>query len=65
MDEFEKGSVNFNERLAKIKDVAHKVNHFQVVEPTVEWAQDLHRVFMEVKFAHRFDAPGCANHTET
>ena len=41
------------------------MNSFQIVEPTVEWAQDLHRVYLEVKFAHRFDAPGCANHTQT
>ena len=34
-----------------------------MVQPTISWAQDLHRIHLEVKFAHRFDAPGCANHT--
>ena len=35
-----------------------------MVQPTVSWAQDLRKVYIEVKFAHRFDAPGCANHTD-
>ena len=43
---------------------ASVVNTYDVVTPTVTWAQDLRRVYIEVKFAHRFDAPGCANHTD-
>ena len=35
-----------------------------MVQPTVSWAQDLNKIYIEVKLAHRFDAPGCANHTE-
>ena len=30
----------------------------------MSWAQSLNAVLLEVKLAHRFDAPGCANHTE-
>jgi len=25
----------------------------------VQWAQSLHQVFIEVRYAHRHDAPGC------
>ena len=28
------------------------------------WAQDLNYIYMEIRLAHRHDAPGCANHTE-
>lgn len=45
-------------------DRAKEINTYQVVQPTVSWAQDLNKIYIEVKLAHRFDAPGCANHTE-
>ncbi len=27
----------------------------------MQWAQSLHQVFIEVRYAHRHDAPGCSN----
>ena len=43
--------------------LAQEKNTYQVVQPTISWAQDLYAIYMEVKLAHRFDAPGCANLT--
>ena len=31
----------------------------QVVSPAVKWAQSPEVLFLDVKYAHRFDAPGC------
>ena len=32
---------------------------YQKVIPSFQWAQNLQNVFIEVKFAHRHDSPGC------
>lgn len=32
---------------------------YQVVSPAFQWAQNLNQIFIEVKFAHRIDSPGC------
>ena len=32
---------------------------YQIVSPAFQWAQSLSFVFIEVKFAHRHDSPGC------
>lgn len=39
----------------------HKYNEieYQIVKPAFQWAQSLKDIFIEVKFAHRLDAPGC------
>ena len=51
--------------ISRLRKTASIANAHQIVEPTISWAQDLRHVYMEVKLAHRFDAPGCANHTDT
>ena len=32
---------------------------YQIVSPAFQWAQSLSFIFIEVKFAHRHDSPGC------
>ena len=32
---------------------------YQKVTPALQWAQSLDSVFLEIKFAHRHDSPGC------
>ena len=34
-------------------------NDYQKVIPAFQWAQNLQNIFIEVKFAHRHDSPGC------
>ena len=34
-------------------------NDYQIVSPAFQWAQSLSSIFIEVKFAHRHDSPGC------
>ena len=62
--EFRSGKDLFDAKLASFMAKTQEINTYDVVQPTVSWAQDLKRVLIEVKFAHRFDAPGCANHTD-
>lgn len=62
--EFRAGREIFDAKLAKFMEKTQEINTYDVVQPTVSWAQDLRKVYIEVKFAHRFDAPGCANHTD-
>lgn len=36
------------------------------MKPPVQWAQNLHFIFLEVKYAYRHDVAGCATvHNET
>ena len=39
----------------------HKFNliDYQIVYPAFKWAQSLDDIFIEIKFAHRHDSPGC------
>ena len=30
-----------------------------IVSPAFQWAQNMNNIFIEVKFAHRHDSPGC------
>ena len=32
---------------------------FQNVSPVIQWAQNLNNVFLQLKFSHRHDSPGC------
>lgn len=32
---------------------------FQKVTPVIQWAQNLNHVFIQLKFSHRHDSPGC------
>lgn len=39
--------------------VSTSKNQIQVIEPVIQWAQSRNHVFLNVKFAHRMDSPGC------
>lgn len=47
----------------ELKDLYNKYrfseNEFQKVTPVVQWAQSMNNVFLEIKFSHRHDSPGC------
>jgi len=32
---------------------------FQRVSPALQWAQSMNQIFVQIKFSHRHDAPGC------
>jgi hypothetical protein len=36
-----------------------KKKDYIVVQTPVQWAQSLSHVFIEIRYAHRHDAPGC------
>jgi len=37
----------------------YKKEEYQKVIPAVQWAQNMSHIFLEVKFSHRHDSPGC------
>ena len=37
----------------------YKKEEYQKVIPAVQWAQNMTYIFLEVKFSHRHDSPGC------
>ena len=42
--------------------------HYQTIYPAFQWAQSRNNIFIEIKFAHRHDSPGCLdmkNYTTT
>jgi hypothetical protein len=47
----------------KLEDLHNKFrfedSDFQVVSPAFQWAQSMNHVFIQIKFAHRHDSPGC------
>ena len=50
--------------LKKALDDIHNKHRFdqiqyQTVFPAFQWAQSLNEIFLEIKFAHRHDSPGC------
>ena len=64
LGEYRLGAEAYKASMSRFMDKARTVNTYDVVQPTVSWAQSLTTIYLEVKLAHRFDAPGCANHTE-
>lgn len=48
---------------AQLDDIANKFSFneedFQKVVPSLRWAQSLNNVFIQIKFSHRLDTPGC------
>lgn len=59
LDGIKQGSQLVNERLrTKAAEIQKKKDYIEVQTP-VQWAQSLTHVFIEVRFAHRHDAPGC------
>ena len=71
LNELNKRNIKFRETLSvainnlqkKLEDLHNKFrfdeSDFQVVFPAFQWAQSMDQVFLEIKFAHRHDSPGC------
>jgi len=55
--------ISLNTILTQIDEVYNKHKYiesdYQVVMPASRWAQNMDEVFIEIKFAHRHDSPGC------
>ncbi len=55
--------ISTNTLMTQINDVYNKHKYseseYQDVFPASRWAQNMDEVFIEVKFAHRHDSPGC------
>ena len=51
---------NFKKKLLEI-NTKFKYNEkdYQIISPAFKWAQNLNEIFIEIKFSHRFDSPGC------
>ncbi len=55
--------ISLNTIFTQINDVYNKHKYseadYQDVIPASRWAQNMNEVFIEIKFAHRHDSPGC------
>ena len=55
--------ISLNTMFTQINDVHNKHKYspsdYQDVFPASRWAQNLDEIFIEIKFAHRHDSPGC------
>ena len=55
--------ISLNTLLTQVNEVynRHKYSEddYQKVIPASRWAQNMNEVFIEIKFAHRHDSPGC------
>ena len=55
--------ISLNTILTQINDVYNKHKYsdsdYQKVIPASRWAQNMDEVFIEIKFAHKYDSPGC------
>jgi len=56
-------SLAINNIQKKLEDLHNKFkfdeSDFQRVTPAFQWAQSMSHIFLEIKFAHRHDSPGC------
>jgi hypothetical protein len=71
LNELNKRNIKFRETLSvainnlqkKLEDLHNKFrfdeSDFQVVAPAFQWAQSMNHLYLEIKFAHRHDSPGC------
>ena len=71
LNELAKKGVDYRENLSvsinTMKRALDEINNkhrfekkqYQIVYPAFKWAQSLDDVFIEIKFAHRHDSPGC------
>ena len=71
LNELAKKGVDYRENLSvsinTMKKALDEINNkhrfekkeYQIVSPAFKWAQSLDDVFIEIKFAHRHDSPGC------
>lgn len=59
-DHLNKGIESIEQRLEIFQNkYRFEQNEYQKVIPVYQWAQSLDNIYIEVKFAHRFDSPGC------
>ena len=71
LNELAKKGIQYRENLAlsintmkKQLDEIHnkhrfEVKEYQTISPAFKWAQSLEDIFIEIKYAHRHDSPGC------
>ena len=59
LEGIKEGSEVVNTRLKNKAAEIQKKKDYIVVQTPVQWAQSLSYVFIEVRYAHRHDAPGC------
>ena len=71
LDQLRKNSILYKDNLdvsldtifTKINEVYNKrrfiESDYQDVIPSSRWAQSLDEIFIEIKFAHKYDSPGC------
>lgn len=71
MDELAKRGINYRDQLKsatnniqrKLKDIYNTFrfddSDYISASPAFQWAQNVDKVFIEIKYAHRFDSPGC------
>ena len=55
--------ISLNTMFTQINDVHNKHKYtqedYQDVFPASRWAQNLDEIFIEIKYAHKYDSPGC------
>ncbi len=56
-------NIAINNVQKKLEDLGNKFkfedSDFQVVSPAFQWAQSMQHIYIQIKFAHRHDSPGC------
>ena len=56
-------SVSINTMKKQLDEIHNKhrfeVKEYQTISPAFKWAQSLEDIFIEIKYAHRHDSPGC------
>ena len=56
-------NIAINNVQRKLEDIHNKFrfedSDFQVVSPAFQWAQSMNDIYIQIKFAHRHDSPGC------
>ena len=53
--------------IKKLKDTLEKFGNeykykdeeYMIVSPAIQWAQSMEHVYIQIKFSHRHDSPGC------
>ena len=55
--------ISINSFKKKLKDLHNKykysINEYKIISPAFQWAQSLNDIYIEIKFSHRLDSPGC------
>ena len=56
-------SLSINTMKKQLDEIHNKhrfeVKEYQTISPAFKWAQSLEDIFIEIKYAHRHDSPGC------